>query len=176
MNHRIRRILQSAILFATTLAALPSWAQTADDLNEGLRLTIRDSATAAELAWWGRPATTYFIQNTDDLTTAWFYLPIIEKGIGAPVRYGFAIPGAAPRLFFRLVLTEQVAGDLHLADFDGDGMPNGWELEHGLNPFDPADAQAEQNGIDNITLYQQSLGSGADPSTSLAGGLIVYTP
>jgi len=47
------------------------------------------------------------------------------------------------------------------ADSDGDGMPNDWELSHGLNPNDPADAGADgdQDGLTNLQEYL----AGTDP-------------
>jgi hypothetical protein len=38
-------------------------------------------------------------------------------------------------------------------DFDDDGMPNAWELQYGLNPLDPSDAQTDldDDGVDNLT-------------------------
>ena len=65
-------------------------------------------------------------------------------------------------------------------DFDGDGMPNAWELQYGLNLFDPDDAQADLNGdgVNNLTAYLQ----GRDPTKGAvtdSEGLVnlnVYTP
>ena len=47
------------------------------------------------------------------------------------------------------------------ADNDGDGMPNGWEDQHGFDPFDPADAQqdADADGQSNLAEYV----AGTDP-------------
>lgn len=160
-----------SVLFLS--AAAP--AQTAADSNEGLRMTMNADDGSAALTWWGVASRTYFILNTTDLVE-WSYLPVIEKGAGAPIKYGFAVTGAPPALFFRLLGTDQPAPDPLLADADADGIPNGWELEHALNPFNPADALVVVNGFSNLSLYQQSLGGGADPTTTLVGGLIVYTP
>ena len=47
------------------------------------------------------------------------------------------------------------------SDTDGDGMPNTWELNHGLNPFDPSDASqdSDTDGLTNAQEYQY----GTDP-------------
>jgi hypothetical protein len=47
------------------------------------------------------------------------------------------------------------------ADNDGDGMPSGWENQHGFDPFDPADAQqdADADGQSNLAEYI----AGTDP-------------
>ena len=46
-------------------------------------------------------------------------------------------------------------------DADLDGMPDGWEVAHGLNPNDPADANGDMNGdgYTNIEYYINSITS-----------------
>lgn len=41
------------------------------------------------------------------------------------------------------------------ADSDGDGIPDGWELDHGFNPVDPADAltNPDADGFNNLQEY-----------------------
>ncbi len=46
------------------------------------------------------------------------------------------------------------------ADTDGDGIPDEWEVAHGLNPRDPSDASAvDGSGYTNIEKYINSLGA-----------------
>ncbi len=47
-------------------------------------------------------------------------------------------------------------------DTDGDGMPDSWEISHGFNPYDPADARldADGDGLDNVG----ECGTGSDPA------------
>jgi hypothetical protein len=60
--------------------------------------------------------------------------------------------------------------DLHLAenlDADGDGLPNGWELQYGLDPFEPGgdngpDADLDGDGFSNL----QEFLAGTDPKDS----------
>jgi len=42
-------------------------------------------------------------------------------------------------------------------DTDGDGMPDDWEIAHGLNPRNPSDAARSRGGYTNIEEYINSL-------------------
>ena len=48
-------------------------------------------------------------------------------------------------------------------DTDGDGMPDEWEKQYGLNPNDPADANGDING-DGYTNIEKYI-NGIDPRT-----------
>jgi hypothetical protein len=47
-------------------------------------------------------------------------------------------------------------------DTDGDGMPDSWEIAHGLNPNDPSDANRDDDG-DGFSNLQEYL-AGTDPA------------
>jgi T5SS/PEP-CTERM-associated repeat protein len=49
-------------------------------------------------------------------------------------------------------------------DTDGDGIPNGYEQSHGLDPLNPADASADNDG-DGFSNLQEYL-AGTDPNNS----------
>ncbi|MBB5352936.1 hypothetical protein HNR46_003185 [Haloferula luteola] len=52
-------------------------------------------------------------------------------------------------------LAEQAAGtDIGLADTDGDLIPDGYELEHGLNPLDPSDGNLDPD-LDGLTNLEE---------------------
>ncbi len=104
--------------------------------------------------WLGTfPNRTFFAQKSVDLVN-WEFLPVLEFGTGLK---GIGIDnGGVPRFFFRLVwddedpdwvTTEQEARD---ADFDGDGIPNWFEVEEiGSDPLDKnsAGGDPDSNGL-----------------------------
>jgi hypothetical protein len=49
-------------------------------------------------------------------------------------------------------------------DDDGDGIPNGWEQAHGLDPLNPDDASADNDG-DGMSNLQEYL-AGTDPNNA----------
>jgi hypothetical protein len=43
-------------------------------------------------------------------------------------------------------------------DSDQDGIPDEWEIAHGLDPFDPADGSAlTESGYTNLEIYLNEL-------------------
>ena len=56
-------------------------------------------------------------------------------------------------------------------DDDGDGIPNGWEQAHGLDPLNAADANVDSDG-DGFTNLQEYL-AGTDPTNSASAFRIV---
>lgn len=174
-------------------AMLP--AQTATDPNEGLTLLANPAAPHAyEVSWWGKPGRTYFIGYTDDLLSSWSYFPAVEHGQDAVVRYGFT--NAAPKVFVRLRyfnevlsapldmdsdgdglsnLEEMALGtDLFSADSDRDGLPDGWEANHGLNPRQSAalDDDWDGDGLADIHEYHAQT----DPRKPHPGWLHIELP
>jgi hypothetical protein len=45
-------------------------------------------------------------------------------------------------------------------DSDGDGMPDWWEIKHGLNPNDPSDARGDLNGTGYTNIEEHLNGTG----------------
>jgi hypothetical protein len=50
-------------------------------------------------------------------------------------------------------------------DADGDGLPDGWEKKHGLNPSDPSDAVRDSDG-DGYTNIEEFI-NGTDPNQAV---------
>jgi hypothetical protein len=153
--------------FALIGSVLALAAPTAGDLNEGTQVSLDSGTGAFTFAWWGRANRTYFIQTSETLTT-WTYLPVIETGTDAVIQYGFTSNGT--RLFFRLRHTDQTSTDPNMADFDGDGIPNGWELAHGLDPLNASDAaqSSAKPGFTNLDEFR----IGTDPRVGLSANCV----
>jgi hypothetical protein len=111
------------------------------------------------LRWHGQADRTYFIQVSDpnDHLRKWTWAPIIESGNDEDISY--EVDGTADKGFFRLWFSDQLTDDPDGDDFDydgltnwdevnthqtnplkwdsdDDGLPDWWEIEHGLNPND----------------------------------------
>lgn len=138
-------------LAALLLLPAHSPAQTAADLNEGSRVVQQSDGTHT-LSWWGRFNRVYLPEGSENLVD-WVALPAVELGQEAAISYGLATN--ASRYFLRLRhsddpdfdhdglsnLEEYLLGtNLASADSDGDGLPDGWERAHGLDPKNASDA------------------------------------
>jgi hypothetical protein len=128
----------------------------------------------AELEWCDR--SNVYDSKGDENLANWTFWPVIEQGANAPIAYSFWLNPQPERLFLRTRYTDQPASDPYVADFDGDGIPNGWEIEKGLDPFDAADAALMTGGLSNLQLYQQSQNGGGDAASANPVGLLVYSP
>jgi len=72
-----------------------------------------------------------------------------------------SVPGTAiPNNIYGWGRVDALAA-LGLGDSDGDGMPDWWELWHGLNPNDPSDAALDSDG-DGVSNLNEYL-AGTDP-------------
>jgi len=151
------------MLLACMAATGSLLAQSAKDLNEGLKMEY-DSANAIwRLKWWGKTGRTYFLQHSDDLTGKWIWIDALEQGENAVKQYGISSNGT--RLFLRLRHTDQPAGNPETADFDADGVGNRAELQQGTDPFSAADTDGDGLPDDWEIRYFGSLAQSgsADP-------------
>jgi len=122
---------------------------------------------------------------------------VVERKEGAGAYHVLATAGANATLFidtgldtstlytYRVHATNGVgnsgysneASGTPFVDSDGDGMPDDWEIAHGLNPNDPSDATQDPDGdgIDNLTEYL--LGSDPHkPNVFNPNGITIYNP
>ena len=165
-----------SFLSLSLYSALASIACGQADPSETATLSFNAYFGIWSLKWNGASGRTYFIQRGDVNLVNWTFWPVIEQGTNAPISYSFWTDPQPDRLFLRTLYTDQPAADPYAADFDGDGIPNGWEIEKGLDPFNPADAANTSGGLTYLQLYQQSLTTGGDPLQANAVGLAVYSP
>ena len=62
----------------------------------------------------------------------------------------------------------EVTGGPAPLDSDGDGIPDAWEIAHGLNPRDAADAaKPDASGYTHLEVYVNSLAAGRTSSSTL---------
>lgn len=130
----------------------PVSAQTSSDPNEGCRLVKETAAGQYTLSWWGKSGRTYFVQVSPDLET-WHYLDHVVAGAGAVAAMGFETTDE--RFFLRLRYTDASnGGNPSAADFDADGIPSGWELDYGFDPFrDEGFEDADGDAVPNVYEY-----------------------
>lgn len=133
------------------------------------------------LRWYGHADRTFFIQVSDpnEHLNRWTWAPIIESGNDAVISY--EVDGTADKGFFRLKYTDQPTTDPDNDDFDGDsisnieeisyynsdpldsdtdndGMPDGYEISHYLDPtFDDSGSDLDGDGLSNI--FEQNIGT-----------------
>lgn len=144
--------MKRSILFLIGLlaATMSAFAQGPDDPNEGSRLTYDGATQTYRLSWWGQWGKSYFIQHSDDLVS-WSYYPVIVVGQYDVAEINFQTN--ASRYFVRLELSDDPSGDS-----DGDGIPDDWEVLHGLNPhFNDAAADPDADGLSNYWEYRLGL-------------------
>lgn len=117
---------------------------------------------------------TYFVQWSLNLVT-WHYAPVVEFGTGSK-HYGINTSNA-PKFFVRLkysdvrpVTTLQQARD---ADFDGDGIPNAYEVENlGSDPLDRNSAGGDSDLDGLVDGWEQFYFGGL----GVAGGAAIGFP
>lgn len=126
------------------------------------------------IRWHGKPGRSYFVQVSDPANhlNTWHFATIIEGGNDEDISY--QVDGTAEKGFFRLKYTDQVPGPgetLETADFDGDGIPNWYELEVlGTDPLDKnsAGGDSNNNGLaDGWEMYYFGGLGIADPNAVL---------
>jgi len=116
------------VLLISSAAVLPHLAAASPDPEPSLEPL---GALSWRLDWTGAAGWTWFIQWSEDLVT-WHYFPVIEHGTEFDF---FEFSTNADRFFLRLEFTDIPTTDPEVADFDGDGLSNLFEVVNGLDPF-----------------------------------------
>jgi hypothetical protein len=130
--------------FATTLSGTPP------GIDQDLEC-VRNEDGVPFVQWYGIAGRSYFIQASDsgDLLENWYFLPVIEGGGNEPISHELEEP-LPDTAFFRLKYIDRVPGpgeDLDTADFDDDGLSNQDEVETGLYHTDPLDPDTDGDGM-----------------------------
>jgi Bacterial TSP3 repeat len=163
---------KSLTIHSFTLGAVLSGIIVADPLPQPQVSFKAGSASSWNADWSGVAGRTYFAQGSSNLTQ-WQFLPVIKYGSGLKAA-GIGTSGAT-KYFFRLkyvdvdwISTEQEARN---ADFDGDGIPNWFEVENlGTDPLEKASAggDSNSNGLpDGWELFYFGATGIASPNTAL---------
>lgn len=159
-------MMRSLLIFvAVAVSAGSLCGQSAGDLNEGAKVQYDAANAIWRLKWWSKSGRTYFIQHSPNLTTPWEWVPIVEPGNDSMKEWGFST--SADRFFLRLRYSDIPTSNPAGADFDGDGVPNLWELQHGLDPLAvDSTTDADQDGLDAWAEFWL----GTDPTTPDSDG------
>lgn len=129
--------------------------------NDGVRLYANGALVIDD--WSEHPTTTFTYDRSLaageqlNLTIEYF------EGVGSAVaQYSATNRSTGESLSTAATITTPDIATLHSQDTDGDGVPDTWELRHGLSAWVPdADGVNNTQGITNLEAYQ----TGVDPYT-----------
>lgn len=150
-----RAILMSALTIAALAGVVRAQAPQATP-------SFTKAATGGyDFSWDGVAGRTYFLQQSQDLST-WLFFPVELQGIAAQQVWWFDTD--SDRLFLRLLYTD----DPYTSDFDGDGLSNLFEVTWGYDPLkNDTDGDGTKDGdfdpdADGLTNAQEEA-LGLDP-------------
>jgi hypothetical protein len=116
----------------------------------------------------------FAMTNFPNLTNYWVKSWLDSDGDGQSDEWE-SQGAAAGQPFY---LTNDLAGlniTLTVPDTDADGMPDWWEVAHGLAPFDPADASEDADGDGYPNLYEYAHGANPQAATNLPVPTFIVT-
>lgn len=112
----------------------PLHAQTATDLNEGLRITYDGAQQEYTVNWWSRADHYYFLLETTDLVDdPWAYFPY--AALGDDGVKGIVLSSSSDKMFFRVEWTNDTNSPMLQVDHDNDQVGTIDELQQGTDPF-----------------------------------------
>jgi hypothetical protein len=96
--------------------------------------------------------------------------------VDAPLRLGLLAGLLDDVRLYQTALTSNGLAAVYHGDSDGDGMPDLWELQHGLNPFNPDDAGLPSvnpwaHGLTNLQVYQNPSVLNANNYSTIGDGI-----
>jgi len=121
----------------------------------------QDTNGRVTLAWESCSDHLYELQTAEELSpqTVWTARALMIGGDRVTSWTDTNAPAYAQR-FYRVQRLNPSS------DSDGDGMPDGWELQYGLNPLDPGDAHADLDGDGYSNLQEYRLGTAPNSADS----------
>ena len=142
--------------------------------------SIQPTAGGGVVITWAPTGTNFIfgVLTADNLlatNTLWVGRIGVWGDLGGAMSWTDATANLSSR-FFKIVRILPTS----TSDWDADGLPDVWEADYGLDPFDPGDVHADSDGdgVDNLTEYLQ----GRDPTEGATAdrdgivNLLVFTP
>ncbi len=176
--------LTNALLYDTDGDGVDDYLEIVAGTNSGSGnsvFSIKSIAHAAgggvALSWTGRGGSTYRVLRSATPDFASFAVIAAAVPGVAPLT-GFTDATVDARqlagMFYRVEVAEAPAYAANMsADSDGDGIPDGWELDRGFNADLAVDASLDTDGDGSNTLLEFALGT--DPRVNSRDGIGIYT-
>ena len=162
--------MRKPLLALTLVLSASLHAQTASETNLGSKLTVDSSTTPATytFSWWGKSNFHYIVETTPDLAT-WSFLPDFNP-TGTDAVIGIQFTTDASKYFFRAIQFDP--SDISsLADTDGDGLPDKWELYYFGNLDRDGSGDFDEDGLSDRFEYQGGGSPILAPDSSTVGVL-----
>ncbi len=174
----------NALIFDTDGDGVDDYLEVLAGTNSGSGnsvFSIKSIAPAAgggvALSWTGRSGSTYRVLRSATPDFASFdVIAAAVPGVAPLTSYTDATVDSQQLagMFYRVEVAEAPAYAANMnGDSDGDGIPDGWELDRGFNADFAADAWLDTDGDGSSTLLEFALGT--DPRANSRDGIGIYT-